>query len=99
MSKQNCWEHKHCGREPGGAKATELGICPAATEHRTDTINQGKNGGRACWSIAGTLCGGAVQGTFASKIKNCLQCEFYKQVKDEEAGNYSSSTEIQCFLK
>jgi len=24
----NCWEFKKCGREPGGEKASELGICP-----------------------------------------------------------------------
>ncbi len=24
--KKNCWEHKNCGRQPGGAKAKELGV-------------------------------------------------------------------------
>ncbi len=94
-SKENCWEHKKCGREPGGAKAEELGVCPAATDPRTDGIHHGKNGGRACWVIAGTLCGGKVQGAFAAKMHNCMQCEFYKQVQKEERDEFIFSTELQ----
>jgi hypothetical protein len=70
---QNCWEHKKCGREPGGAKAVELGVCVAAPSH-----------GRDCWAIAGTLCGGKVQGTSAEKIGSCRACEFYKGVMMDE---------------
>jgi hypothetical protein len=29
----NCWEFKKCGMEKGGAKATELGVCPAYPDH------------------------------------------------------------------
>lgn len=61
--KLNCWQVKKCGREPGGAKTAELGICPAAAEVALSGTNGGKNGGRACWAIAGTLCGGKVQGS------------------------------------
>ncbi|MHB1419042.1 MAG: two-CW domain-containing protein [Bacillota bacterium] len=84
MAKQNCWEFKKCGRAPGGMKVTEIGTCPASTETKVTGINSGKNGGRACWAIAGTLCGGKVQGTFASKLSNCMGCEFYQLVKKEE---------------
>lgn len=84
MTKVNCWELKKCGRETGGANADELGVCTAATETRTDGLNSGKNAGRICWSIAGTLCGGKVQGTFASKLLNCLECDVYRIVNDEE---------------
>ena len=28
--------------------------------------------------VAGTLCGGKVQGTFALKLGNCQKCDFYK---------------------
>jgi len=84
MPKRNCWEFKKCGREPGGDKASELGVCPAATESRVDSINDGKNGGRCCWAIAGTLCGGKISAVFALKYANCLACEFYKKVKSEE---------------
>lgn len=83
-NKVNCWEHKGCGREPGGARAHDLGICPATVEGRLNGIHGGKNGGRCCWVLAGTLCKGEVQGTFAQKYKNCEICDFYKLVKDEE---------------
>ena len=87
MTKKNCWEVKKCGREPGGAKVKELGICPASTEKRTDGINEGKNAGRACWALAGTFCGGKVQGSFAAKMSNCMACDFYKEVQKEEGSN------------
>ncbi len=80
----NCWEFKKCGRQPGGAKAGELGVCPAAVEARVDGTNRGTNGGRSCWAIAGTLCGGKVQGIFATKLANCKECEFYTLVTNEE---------------
>jgi hypothetical protein len=73
-----------CGREPGGEKTEELGVCPAATDVSHDGLNNGKNGGRICWTIAGTLCGGKVQGIFAEKIGSCFRCEFFKDVRREE---------------
>jgi hypothetical protein len=94
MAKQNCWEYKKCGREPGGVKVTELGVCPASTEVKAHGSNQGKNGGRACWAIAGTLCGGKVQGAFATKLTNCMQCQFYQLVGQEEGPNHESSRDI-----
>jgi hypothetical protein len=90
----NCWEAKRCGREPGGVKAKELGICPAANNTRATGINRGTYGGRACWAIGGTLCGGKVQGTFASKMVNCMECDFYKAVRVEEGGAFRPSGEI-----
>lgn len=82
--KMNCWEFKKCGREPGGAKVAELGICIAATDKSTSGCNNGMNGGRMCWAVTGTLCGGQVQGTFAQKQVSCLGCDFFKMVKKEE---------------
>ncbi|PKP22597.1 MAG: hypothetical protein CVU05_03160 [Bacteroidetes bacterium HGW-Bacteroidetes-21] len=82
--KENCWEHKKCERQPGGKKVAELGVCPAAIEKKLDNINSGKNGGRSCWVLAGTLCGGSVQGVFAHKLQSCMNCEFYKIVQTEE---------------
>lgn len=84
MKKLNCWEMKNCGREPGGAHADDLGICPAAVETRLDGIHEGKNAGRSCWVVAGTLCRGDAQGTFAQKHRNCERCDFYLMVKEEE---------------
>lgn len=81
----NCWEFKNCGREFGGEKAHELGVCPASIEQRLDGCNNGKNAGRACWIITGTLCEGEQQGTFGSKMGTCMACEFFKLVVSEEA--------------
>jgi hypothetical protein len=84
MNKMNCWELKKCGREPGGAKTAEYGVCPAAESTDSNGVNSGKNGGRICWAIAGTFCGGKVQGDFAQKQVSCMVCEVFKQVKREE---------------
>jgi hypothetical protein len=88
MAKTNCWEFKKCGRELGGTKVGELGICPAAKDQAFDGIHAGTAGGRFCWAVAGTLCGGKVQGTFASKAANCMNCEFFKQVRAEEGDGF-----------
>jgi hypothetical protein len=85
IEKLNCWEVKKCSREPGGAKAHELGICPAATENKVNGIHGGKNGGRCCWVVAGTFCKGIVQGSFAQKYENCQKCEFYQEVIKESS--------------
>lgn len=82
--KQNCWEFKNCGRNPGGAKVAEMGVCPAASTASSNGLNGGSNAGRICWAIAGTFCGGKVQGSFADKQASCLGCEFFKSVKGEE---------------
>lgn len=34
-----------------------------------------------CWRIAGTLCGGEVQGEFAEKIEDCRLCDYYKYMR------------------
>ena len=92
MKKKNCWEYKRCGREPGGIKVHELGECKAATEEKLDGVHDGENGGRACWVIAGTMCGGKVQGTFAQKYGNCVICDFFKQIKEDEAEHFNLSS-------
>ncbi len=82
--KVNCWEYKKCGRQPGGGKVAELGVCPAATEQLLNGTHGGTNAGRACWVVAGSLCGGKIQGTYAKKLLNCWRCEFMNSVKLEE---------------
>jgi len=90
MAKQNCWEFKKCGRQVGGEKVKEFGVCPAASNAATNQINNGTKGGRICWAIAGTLCGGKVQGSYADKQLSCMSCEFFKKVKGEEADDFES---------
>ncbi len=84
MGKINCWEFKQCGREPGGAKTQDFGVCPATVDSASNGSNAGKNGGRYCWAISGTFCGGVVQGTYAQKQLTCMACDFFKLVKNEE---------------
>lgn len=84
MSKLNCWEVKKCGREPGGAHVAQLGVCSAATARKAAGLHGGAAGGRVCWMLAGTLCGGKPQGTFAAKAASCSACGFYQQVRAEE---------------
>jgi len=91
LKKRNCWEVKKCGRTKGGEHETDLGICPVATEKRLDGVHGGENAGRACWVVAGTLCGEKVQGTFAAKYGQCEKCDFYQAVKIEEGTKYEMS--------
>lgn len=83
-AKKNCWEVLKCGREEGGKNAELMGVCPSYTSSEFDGVNNGKNGGRFCWAIAGTLCTGKVAGTFAKKLENCIECNFFKEVFSEE---------------
>lgn len=88
-AKLNCWEFMKCGREPGGKKTTELGVCPAAMSNpKADGVNDGKNGGRICWALVGTFCGDKIQGEFAEKQVTCLNCDFFQKVKEEEGAKF-----------
>lgn len=86
--KRNCWEAKKCGREEGGVNAAELGVCPASSNADGDGINEGKKCGRVCWAVAGTFCNGEVQGEFVRKQASCMECDFFKQVLEEEKDNF-----------
>ena len=86
-----------CGRQPGGDKAAELGVCPAADDPSYDGINCGKNAGRFCWAVAGTFCGGKIQGTFADKRDSCLSCAFFNRVRAEE-GTANLRTKFLRFI-
>jgi PAS domain S-box-containing protein len=57
---------------PDLRKCYELKKCSKA-----DCPCYGKDAVR-CWQVSGTHCGGAVQGAFALKIDNCVECEVYK---------------------
>jgi hypothetical protein len=41
IKRLNCWEFKKCGREPGGHKVEELGVCPATTDKEFNGVNKG----------------------------------------------------------
>ena len=71
-NRQNCWEFMQCGREPGGARADESGVCRAAAmDPGRDGPNGGESAGRLCWAVTGTYCGDRLQGTFVDKRRSC----------------------------
>jgi hypothetical protein len=95
----NCWEVMGCGRQPFGKNVDIEGVCPAATKVCLHGVNDGTNGGRACWAIAGTMCRGEKQGTFAEKYGSCMNCKFYQMVHKEQGDDYMSSKDILVALK
>ena len=36
------------------------------------------NTAKRCWLVAGTMCGGKIQGEFAVKYKSCTECDVYE---------------------
>jgi hypothetical protein len=75
----NCWEFKKCGREAGGERSEELGVCTAYI----------RDAGGACWLVAGTFCRGEVQGLFAEKLASCELCDFYQSFDTAHRQNVS----------
>ena len=94
MSRKNCWEFFNCGRQPGGDKEKEMGICPASIQFSLNGTNEGINGGRACWAVAGTMCKGKTQGTYAQKLGDCLRCEFYASIRQDQGGSLVTTKDI-----
>lgn len=92
----NCWDFKKCGRQPGGSRVADLGVCPASTDGKANGLNGGRNGGRICWALTGTLCGGKVQGTFAQKLASCMDCEFHRLVQAEQGKGLQSLKALQA---
>lgn len=87
----NCWEHMRCGREA----ATVGGVvCPAAICTAIGGVHYGRNGGRACWALDGTLCTGRAK-TASEKTADCMACAFFHLVHRDEADNLISRDEIR----
>lgn len=80
--------------ELGGENSSVLGVCPAWVAIMLDGVHGGTNAGRACWVIAGTMCKGQVQGTFAQKYRDCAVCNFYKAVREEEGDNFQMTINL-----
>ena len=84
----NCWDFKECGLGPDDDKINKIGICPAARAEILDGVHHGKSGGRACWVVPGTFCGGEAQGEFVQKYSTCMNCDFYQIVREEEGPKF-----------
>ncbi len=91
---RNCWEFKKCERQPGGVKVPVSGLCPTTTCKKSNGINNGMNAGRSCWVVAGTFCGDKVQGTFAEKLRTCMDCDFYAMVRKEEGYHFVTPIDL-----
>ena len=82
---RNCWEIMGCGREPEGYNVGKHGLCPVTTDVASNGVNSGKNAGRYCWRVAGTLCSGEAEGLAAKDSATCIACKFYLHVKKQES--------------
>jgi len=91
LMKQNCWEYNKCGKNPSSRKSHEEEECPTEKTVENDGINGGKNGGRYCWRVGGTLCSvhdGKPVPHWAEKMKDCIHCEFFRMVRKEEGEDF-----------
>ncbi len=79
--------------------AKELGVCPATNEKRLNRVHHGRNAGRSCWAVAGTLCKGEKQGTYSAKVDSCTACDFYHLVKKEETTDFKMSGPLLRMLR
>jgi len=86
--KKNCWEVKECGLGPGGRNTGTSGICPAAQPQKFDGYNNGKYFGRSCWMISKTRCNNKLQGDLSDKFIDCIECDFFKLVNEEESRGF-----------
>ena len=68
-------------RRPSSARPRGLS---RRNEREADGRTGGTSAGRARWVVAGSLCGGRIQGTYAQKLNNCWKCDFMNAVKKEE---------------
>lgn len=94
---KNCWEKNKCGREPGGIKEAKLGTCPVATFSLADGFLGGKNGGRACIFIVGSLASPEFENSCES-IQNrttadCFRCTFFNTLKKK----YKKTFNLEVF--
>jgi len=94
MQRLNCWEFDRHGKETCCMKRAEPGTCPAATESRINGVNNGINGGRACWAINILLNSKRTEGALSSKLESCFSCGFYALVQMEEGRNFMPIKDI-----
>lgn len=80
-----CWEFKRCGREAGGSKVAEFGVCPAYP-----------NDGDHCANVSGTLCSGKPD-NFAMKLVGCMKCDFYNSDHYDKGYSSLASLILACF--
>ena len=77
MERKNCWEFKKCGREPGGARADELGVCPVAMKTGYYGLDGEIEVGRLCWYVKPLFFN-------EGSRSDCEKCRFHKLVMKED---------------
>lgn len=97
--KLNCWEFKKCNRDTQDLLSLHVGKCPVTLEERLDGVHGGKNAGRSCWVVSGTLCNNKVQGRAGVKQRSCNLCDFYQLVKKQEGKDFILPKEILKILE
>jgi hypothetical protein len=99
QNKINCWDFHKCGRDIENKRVDGSSICPALLETGLNGIHGGKNGGRVCWIIPGTLCGGWTQRKLVPKYVLCRLCNFKKTVfKDERPDSILSDRFLNMLI-
>jgi hypothetical protein len=63
---KKCREYKKCGNED----------CIVFKKYHNSSLVP------HCWYVAGTMCGGRVQGEYAQKIGNCRNCDYFLYIRD-----------------
>ncbi|UCG77422.1 MAG: hypothetical protein JSV21_07495 [Nitrospirota bacterium] len=98
MKKTNCWEFMNCDRGPDGSDTIENGTCQAASNTSLDGIHGGINGGRICWVVEGCTCFNNEFSSFVQKYVKCMECNFYKTVRDEEGSEFKVAP-VSLYIK
>jgi hypothetical protein len=57
---------------------------PGFMKERLKGVNTVAEKNSTAGFVAGTFCGGCVQGSFAEKHASCLECDFNQMVQTEE---------------
>ncbi|MCI5209658.1 MAG: hypothetical protein D3910_12890 [Candidatus Electrothrix sp. ATG2] len=87
----NCWEFKECGREPGGKNISVFGVCPVSVSFGFDSVNNGKNGGRACWIIRESACEQIMRKCCVQEMRECRECDFFVSLKKSRVKRYEQA--------
>lgn len=87
--KMNCWEYFKCGKDVQSKQEDETKkVCNVSITQNINHVNSGRNAGRICWDITGSLCDTFEKGDMIYKEKKCETCEFKALVEKEERENY-----------
>ncbi len=81
--KTSCRPIKNQAEKTKRMNCWEFYTCPEERQQACPAFT--RKAGRSCWIVAGTLCGGQVQGTMAKKIGDCRMCDFYIRITLSQA--------------